>query len=147
MARTGLWSRWISAAIRGVVARDDLVGRIHQEVHRVVTERRASINAAFPNMNRGLTGYNLKHVMGEDSLFRLSYLLAGSEGTLALTKSITVRVVPRPAHRALVAVRYADFSAALVDVQRLLGAEPAAIEILDDKVLGLAQQDIIWKQH
>ena len=95
-------------------------------------------------MNRGLTGYNLKHVLGEDSLFRLSYLLAGSEGTLALTKSITVRVVPRPAHRALVAVRYADFSAALVDVQRLLGAEPAAIEILDDKVLGLAQQDIIW---
>ena len=80
--------------IRGVVARDDLVGRIHQEVHRVVTERRASINAAFPNMNSGLTGYNLKHVLGEDSLFRLSYLLAGSEGTLALTKSITVRVVP-----------------------------------------------------
>ena len=57
-----------SAAIRGEVARDDLVGRIHQEVHRVVTERRASINAAFPNMNRGLTGYNLKHVLGEDSL-------------------------------------------------------------------------------
>src|SRR5471032_481499 len=36
------------------------------------------------------------------------------------------------------------FQMALADVQRLVAAEPAAIEILDDKVLGLAQQDVIW---
>src|SRR5450830_1901530 len=127
-----------------VAARDDMVGAIHREVRRVVTEQAKRIAAIFPKMNRGLTGYNLQHVRRDDGAFRLAYLLAGSEGTLALTKQITLRVIPRPAHRALVAVRYAQFQMALADVQRLVAAEPAAIEILDDKVLGLAQQDVIW---
>ncbi|MBB5608045.1 MULTISPECIES: FAD-binding and (Fe-S)-binding domain-containing protein [unclassified Janthinobacterium] len=127
-----------------VAARTDMAGAIHREVRRVVTQQRERIAAIFPKMNRGLTGYNLQHVRGTDGAFRLAYLLAGSEGTLALTKQITLRVIARPSHRALVAVRYAHFQMALADVQRLVAAEPAAIEILDDKVLGLAQQDVIW---
>jgi FAD/FMN-containing dehydrogenase/Fe-S oxidoreductase len=130
---------WAAAA-----ARDDRIGAVHREVRRVVLEHRELIDATFPQMNRGLTGYNLQHVTGNDGAFRLAYLLAGSEGTLALTREITLRVIDRPGHRALVAVRYANFQMALADVQRLVAAEPAAIEILDDKVLGLAQQDVIW---
>jgi FAD/FMN-containing dehydrogenase/Fe-S oxidoreductase len=134
---------WAAAA-----ARDDRVGAVHREVRRVVLEHRELIDATFPQMNRGLTGYNLQHVTGrnggDDGAFRLAYLLAGSEGTLALTREITLRVIDRPSHRALVAVRYANFQMALADVRRLVAAEPAAIEILDDKVLGLAQQDVIW---
>ncbi len=131
-------------ALEDICRRDDSVGRVHAEVRRVVTERAALIAEVFPEMNRGLTGYNLREVLADDGTFNLARLLAGSEGTLALTKSITFRVIPRPSHRAIVAIRYADFQAALVDVQRLLAAEPAAIEILDDKVLAVATQDVIW---
>lgn len=130
---------WSAAA-----AREDRIGAVHREVRRVVDQHRALIDATFPRMNRGLTGYNLQHVTGNDGAFRLAYLLAGSEGTLALTKQVTLRVIARPSHRALVAVRYAHFQMALADVRRLVAAEPAAIEILDDKVLGLARQDVIW---
>lgn len=133
-----------AAALQAATARDDLAGAAHREVLRVVTEQRQRILEVFPAMNRGLTGYNLKQVQDADGTFDLAYLLAGSEGTLALTKSITLRVIERPRARALVAVRYANFHMALVDVQRLLPSQPAAIEILDDKVLALAQQDIIW---
>jgi FAD/FMN-containing dehydrogenase/Fe-S oxidoreductase len=132
------------AEARQIVSRADLVGRIHREVQRVVAENRALIATTFPDMNRGLTGYNLKNAAATDGSLSLAYLLSGSEGTLALTKSITLRVIPRPAHRALVVIRYADFGTALEDVSRLLKAKPAAVEILDDKVLAVAQQDVIW---
>jgi FAD/FMN-containing dehydrogenase/Fe-S oxidoreductase len=146
LADGGDWTveRLNPAAREAACARTDTVGAIHREVQRVVTGQRERIAATFPAMNRGLTGYNLQHVTADDGDFRLAYLLAGSEGTLALTKSITLRVIDRPSHRALVAVRYANFLMALADVQRLLPSAPAAIEILDDKVLTLAQQDVIW---
>ncbi|MFD2263192.1 FAD-binding and (Fe-S)-binding domain-containing protein [Lacibacterium aquatile] len=127
-----------------VLEQADRTGAIHREVQRVVTEKTALISETFPKMNRGLTGYNLEHVTDEDGGFRLSYLLAGSEGTLAVTKALTLRVIPRPTHRALAAIRYADFQAALVDVRRLLQAEPAAVEIIDDKILSLARDDVLW---
>ncbi|MGJ4860278.1 FAD-binding and (Fe-S)-binding domain-containing protein [Labrys sp. La1] len=132
------------AEARELARREDAAGRIHREVLRVVDENAELIASIFPEMNRGLTGYNLKHVLGEDGSFRLPYLLAGSEGTLAFTTRLTLRLRRRPACRALVPVRYATFQAALVDVQRLLQAEPAAIEILDDTILSLARQDVVW---
>ncbi len=122
-----------------------IVADIHRAVLRIVTTRADDIAATFPAMNRGLTGYNLQRTWDAAAdRFFLGYLLAGSEGTLALTRSITLRVVPRPKLRALAVVRYDRFDAALRDVQRLIAADPDAIEILDDKVLGVARSDIVW---
>ena len=132
------------AARAETIAAGGLSGAIVETAHRLIADHRAAIDAAFPKMNRGLTGYNLQQALDADDRLDLTRLLAGSEGTLALTAAITLRVVPRPACRALFAVRYDGFEAALADVGRLLTLEPAAIEILDDKVLALAEQDILW---
>lgn len=121
-----------------------IAGDAHAVTLQVVTEHAALIERTFPAMNRGLTGYNLKGVTRADGAFDLTYVLAGSEGTLALTKGITLRVARRPKHRALVVARYGSFDDALRDVQRLLAAEPSAIEVLDDKILALATQDPLW---
>ncbi|MBP7336564.1 FAD-binding and (Fe-S)-binding domain-containing protein [Niveispirillum sp.] len=132
------------AALRLVLRQDDLAGRLYREVHRVVSRHRDLIAEVFPRMNRGLTGYNLQNVVGGDGMFRLHYLLAGSEGTLAVTTRLILRVRPIPACRALVGIRYGAFDGALADIERLLATEPAAIEILDDKILRLARQDPVW---
>ena len=124
---------------------DDHVGRIHREAVRIVVENADEIARVFPDMNRGLTGYNLQKAFdAERDRFFLAPLLAGSEGTLALTKSVRLRVVPKPAVKILAVVRYDSFDGGLRDVERLLGSDPVAIEILDDKVLEVAQTDIIW---
>ena len=122
---------------------EGLVGDIHRAVDRVVREKAALIEAIFPRMNRGMTGYNLQGVT-RDGGFDLTRLLAGSEGTLALTKSITLALRPKPKHRALIVARYNAFDTALRDVRHLLAAEPSAIEVLDDKVLAMAREDILW---
>lgn len=123
----------------------DMVGNIHREVLRVVREQADEIARVFPEMNRGLTGYNLQKVYEEPlDRFFLGSLLAGSEGTLAVTKAVTLRAIPKPRAKALAVVRYSGFETGLRDVARLLDADPVAIEIIDDKVIGVAQSDVVW---
>ena len=121
-----------------------VAGDAHAVTLQVVIENAALIERTIPALNRCLTGYNLEGVTRADGAFDLTYVLAGLEGTLALTKSITLRVVRRPKHRALVLARYGSFHDTLSDVQHLLAAEPSAIEVLDDKILALATQDALW---
>lgn len=122
-----------------------LAEQAQSKVFKLISQNEKQIEEVFPKMNRGLTGYNLEHVIGEKDSFKLSYLLAGSEGTLALTKRITLRVIPKPKYRALVAVMYSNFNHTLDHIHILLKANPTAIEVLDDKVLQLAQKDAIWQ--
>ncbi|WP_343525475.1 FAD-binding and (Fe-S)-binding domain-containing protein [Sphingomonas sp.] len=133
------------AEAEAFAAGSGIVAEIHREALRIVTTRADDITAIFPEMNRGLTGYNLQKTWdaGADRFF-LGFLLAGSEGTLAVTRSITLRVAHRPKKRALAVIRYAAFDTAMRDVQRLIAADPVAVEILDDKVLGVARSDVIW---
>jgi FAD/FMN-containing dehydrogenase/Fe-S oxidoreductase len=120
--------------------------RLQFEVYQSVLEHRQEIDRIFPDLNRGLTGYNLKQVIGEDDRFRMSYLLAGSEGTLALTGAITLNLVPLPKFKALIVVLYDDYQKALRHVAELCKSDPAAIEILDDKIISQAQRDPIWHE-
>ena len=132
------------ADLDATIARGGLVGEIHAEVLRVVTQHAELIAETFPDMNRGLTGYNLQGVTRPDGTYDLVRLLAGSEGTLAFTRSATLRITPLPKHRLLMVARYGSFDTALRDVRHLLAADPLAIEILDDKTLELASRDVIW---
>lgn len=121
-------------------------GTAIRETRRVLEANRARIAEVFPAMNRGLTGYNLKDVEQADGGFALPFLLAGSEGTLAVTTAITLRLLPRPRCRALAILGYATFSDALGHVGALLAAEPLAVEILDDKILSIARGDVVWSR-
>ncbi len=133
------------AQAEAIAAGSGIIADIHREALRIVTTRADDIAAIFPEMNRGLTGYNLQKTWDAAAdRFFLGFLLAGSEGTLAITRSITLRVADKPKKRALAVIRYAAFDTAMRDVQRLIAADPVAIEILDDKVLGVARSDIIW---
>jgi len=133
------------AQAEAIAAGSGIVADMHREALRIVTTRADDIAATFPAMNRGLTGYNLQKTWDAAAdRFFLGFLLAGSEGTLAITRSITLRVAHKPKKRALAVLRYAAFDTAMRDVQRLIAADPVAVEILDDKVLGVARSDIIW---
>ncbi|MEH3041827.1 MAG: FAD-binding and (Fe-S)-binding domain-containing protein [Sphingomonas paucimobilis] len=128
-----------------IAAGSGIVADIHREALRIVTTRADDVAAIFPEMNRGLTGYNLQRTWDAAAdRFFLGFLLAGSEGTLAITRSITLRVAHKRKKRALAVIRYGAFDTAMRDVQRLVAADPVAIEIVDDKVLGVARSDIIW---
>lgn len=131
-------------ALRKVQRRTDLVGSVHRLVDTIEREQAGLIASHFPKLNRCLTGYDLAHIRDAQGRFTLNSILCGSEGTLALLAEAKLNVVPIPKHAALVNVRYGSFDAALRDAQELIRFGAASIETVDSKVLGLAQNDVIW---
>lgn len=145
-------SLWTAApctpeTLERIKARDDLIGRIHREVDAIVTGQGEEIERVFPKLTRYLSGYNLAQVYdAERSRFNLNKLICGSEGTLAVVTELKLRLTPLPRDKVLFALRYDSFDAALRDAEKLVRFDPAAIESLDDKVMGLARNNPIYRR-
>jgi FAD/FMN-containing dehydrogenase/Fe-S oxidoreductase len=73
------------------------------------------------------------------STFNMATLLAGSEGTLAVIRSVTVRMVRKPAHTILGVLAYESVAAACDDVPRLLALRPSAVELIPQMLIRLAR--------
>lgn len=132
-----------------ICQRDDTVGRLHAKARDIIDQQKPLIEAKFPKLNRCLTGYDLAHLRDEQGHFNLNSILCGSEGSLGFIAEATLNVLPIPKHSALVNVRYAGFMDALRDAKALMAIEdnrPTSIETVDEKVLLLAMEDIVWNQ-
>lgn len=128
-----------------------LLGRLIETVNTLETAHHDEIQARFPPLNRCLTGYDLAHLRTDEGALDLRALFCGAEGSLGFITEATLNVLPIPRYSALVNVRYAGFMQALEDASRLMyGAgnakRPTSIETLDDTVLALAKQDVVWTQ-
>jgi glycolate oxidase len=79
----------------------------------------------------------VKNVVGYD----LTQLLVGSEGTLAIVTSITLRLVPKPPARATLAAAFRDVTHAVNAVTSLIARRvvPAALELIDGESLRAAE--------
>lgn len=101
--------------------------------------------ANTPVLPRGLSGYNIGQ--GYDTAHdRLDFnrLFSGSEGSLVVLKTIKLRLIQRPVHKAMFALVYDDFDKALRHVPALLAYDPVAVETIDDHIVDLARNDILW---
>jgi len=71
--------------------------------------------------------------------FNLAHLLAGSEGTLAVFREITVGLVPRPKHTVLGIISCEGLPEACDAVPSLLEHDPSAIELVPRLILRAAR--------
>jgi FAD/FMN-containing dehydrogenase/Fe-S oxidoreductase len=126
--------------------RDERASIIARKTKEMLEAVQDHFPTVFPAMNRGLTGYNLKEALSADGGVNLCKILAGSEGTLAITTAVTLRLRPKPNSSGLMVLFYSSFDRALTHVPRLVDANPLAVEILDDKILGLAKRDPVWAE-
>ncbi len=76
--------------------------------------------------------------------FDLVTLMCGSEGMLGVVVEATLRLIPHPETRAMLAVSFVDFSAAAGAVQAILdsGVLPSALEITDAFTLAAAREHL-----
>jgi FAD/FMN-containing dehydrogenase/Fe-S oxidoreductase len=77
----------------------------------------------------------------------LAQFLAGSEGTLAIFKTITLHLVPRPTRTAVAVLHFDDIVAACAAVGDVLEMEPSACELLDKQLMDLARRQPEWARR
>ncbi len=114
-------------------------------VRGLAEQHRSEIEAHWPQVLRRVGGYNLDifHPRSEkpyttDGSVNLAHLLVGSEGTLAFTKSLTLKLTELPRHKALGIVNFASFHRAMDSAQHLVKLGPTAVELVDRTMVELA---------
>ncbi|MFG2864078.1 FAD-binding and (Fe-S)-binding domain-containing protein [Streptomyces sioyaensis] len=116
----------IDEAIAAGDDRAELIAALHRLAQRNLAVLRTKLGR-FP---RQVSGYALEQLLPERR-FHLARALVGSEGTLAVVLSATVRLLAPPPERALVVLGFSDACAAADAVPALLGHRPLALEGLD----------------
>ena len=98
----------------------------------------APIRTQLGRFKRQVSGYSLEHLTPEGRR-NLAAMLAGTEGTLVLILSITVRLVPLPDAPVLAALGYRSMIEAADDVPALLAHSPLAVEGMDRRLVDVVR--------
>ena len=127
VAKVGPRARGIADFVRGLA-----------ELHR------SEIEARWPKVLRRVGGYNLDIFNNQsvrpytgDGSVNLAHLLIGSEGTLACTQYLKLKLAPLPRSRVLGVVNFPTFRAAMVAAQHIVRLSPTAVELVDRTMIDL----------
>ncbi|WP_108881614.1 FAD-linked oxidase C-terminal domain-containing protein [Anderseniella sp. Alg231-50] len=99
----------------------------------------AEIAKKFPKVMRRVGGYNIDALVPNGSPVNLSSLLVGSEGTLAWSDRITLRLSPLPVRKAMGVCHFPTFHAAMDAAQHIVKLDPVAVELVDRTMIELAR--------
>jgi len=138
---------------------DNYSGKIYRNIKEILSDpsNRKSIRDEFPDplISRRNTGYALdtllnSKVFSDEAVndFNFAKLLAGSEGTLAISIEVKLNLVPLPpAYKALVCIhlnqRNEAFKANLIALKH----GPSAVELMDDRILSLTEENITQRKN
>ncbi|MGH8865476.1 MAG: FAD-binding and (Fe-S)-binding domain-containing protein, partial [Burkholderiales bacterium] len=113
------------------------------KIHAIARREAHEIEARWPKVLRRVQGYNLDMVLpGSESnpaAHNLAHLLVGSEGTLAFSTRITLKLSPLPAHKVLGVVHFASFYRAMDVTRHIVTLDPDAVELVDRTMIDLAR--------
>jgi len=116
---------------------------------KVGSQEADNIKARFPNVLRRVGGYNVDALVpnaGSDNhTHNLSHLLVGSEGTLAYSTEIELKLSPLPAQRVLGVCHFPTFYQAMDAAQHLVKLGPHAVELVDSTMIDLARNIDMYK--
>ena len=135
-------------------AQAGIEGNVYRTVIEEVTRAREQILQAYPHPSVVCnSGYAL-HVLARmqpwvehAAPFNLAQLVCGSEGTLGLITAATVKLVPIPAHQALVAAHFESLDEAIDAVTLVHDLSPSAVELIDRPILQLALRNPEQARH
>jgi FAD/FMN-containing dehydrogenase/Fe-S oxidoreductase len=98
-----------------------------------------AIKEGFPKVQRRVGGYNLDALTPGSNDLNLAHILVGSEGTLAFSNAIELKLAPLLGQRAVGACHFGSFHAAMDAAQHIVKLQPIAVELIDRTMLGLAR--------
>jgi FAD/FMN-containing dehydrogenase/Fe-S oxidoreductase len=114
----------------------------------IAERERDEISRQVPKVMRRVGGYNLDvfHPQSErpytaDGRVNYAHLLVGSEGTLAWTRTLTLKLAPLPKHRTLGVVSFPSLYKAMELTKHIVTLGPSAVELVDRTMIELARSN------
>jgi FAD/FMN-containing dehydrogenase/Fe-S oxidoreductase len=104
----------------------------------------AEIAEKFPKQLRRVGGYNLETLI-PDRARNLARLLVGSEGTLAFSTALTLKLSPIKPRKVLGICQFATFRAAMEASRHLVTLNPEAVELVDATMIALGRSIPIYR--
>lgn len=124
------------------------ITQILKGLHTIAEREQEQLQLQVPSVMRRVGGYNLDifHPQSErpysaDGSVNLAHLLVGSEGTLAYSKKITLKLAPLPANKTLGVVNFPSFYQAMDLTRHIVKLTPCAVELVDRTMIELARSN------
>jgi FAD/FMN-containing dehydrogenase/Fe-S oxidoreductase len=111
----------------------------------IASREAAEIERRFPKVQRRVGGYNLDAIVPGRNDINLAHLLVGSEGTLAFSTGVELKLSPLLGRRAVGACHFGSFHEAMAAAQHIVKLGPIAVELIDRTMLGLARAIAMFK--
>ncbi|HEX6002232.1 MAG TPA: FAD-linked oxidase C-terminal domain-containing protein [Hyphomicrobiaceae bacterium] len=105
----------------------------------------AYIAHAFPEVSRRVGGYLIDALLPGQRPVNLATLLCGSEGTLAVSRRIQLKLSPLPRNKALGICHFAAFRKAMEAAQHIVKLGPVAVEVVDRTLIELARDIAMFR--
>jgi len=134
----------------GADGREPRAADLTNRVVAVVRRHERLIRERFPKTIRRNAGYALDAILAQldaGAPVNLSQLLAGSEGTLAVTLGAELKLHPVPLALGLAVVPFSRLEDAIEAVPGLLDLGPSAVELLDDTIIDLARANTEYARY
>lgn len=105
-------------------------GELHRALQDLAERNQILIRRRFSAMRRRISGYALDRLLPESG-YDVARFLCGTEGTLAVTTGARLRLVRKPAHRALLVLGFPTAVAGADAVPLILPFEPLTLESIN----------------
>src|SRR5713226_9407667 len=100
----------------------------------------AEISDKFPKVQRRVGGYNLDALVPRNAPNNMAHLLVGSEGTLAFTTKVELKLWPVIRNKVLGVCHFGNFYEAMDAAQHLVKLRPIAVELVDRTMIALGRE-------
>ncbi|MCK1660586.1 FAD-binding and (Fe-S)-binding domain-containing protein [Bradyrhizobium sp. 151] len=103
------------------------------------------IAARFPKVQRRVGGFNLDALVPRNARNNMAHLLVGSEGTLAFTTKVELKLWPVIRNKVLGICHFGSFYEAMDAAQHLVKLKPIAVELVDRTMLALGRDIAMFR--
>ncbi|TWB02058.1 FAD/FMN-containing dehydrogenase [Bradyrhizobium stylosanthis] len=134
----------ISRDLSGVDAPDS-TRALFRDMLDLGTREADEIAACFPKVQRRVGGYNLDALVPRNAPNNMAHLLVGSEGTLAFTTKVELKLWPVIRNKALGVCHFGSFYEAMDAAQHLVKLKPIAVELVDRTMIALGRDIAMFK--
>jgi FAD/FMN-containing dehydrogenase/Fe-S oxidoreductase len=109
-------------------------------------EREAvEIAERFPKVQRRVGGYNLDALVPRNAANNMAHLLVGSEGTLAFTTQVELKLWPLIRNKVQGVCHFGSFYEAMNAAQHLVKLRPIAVELVDRTMIALGRDIAMFR--